>query len=147
MLTDALHTRRYWIGVVSKSHVSIGVQGGFAQLCHGKSAPLRRMKPGDWLIYYSPRTDLNLGQPLQAFTAIGQVIDELVYEYPMTESFVPYRRNIKYTSSIEASIRDILEQLTFTKGNKNWGYSFRTGHFEINQADFMTIAKAMRVIV
>jgi hypothetical protein len=147
MLIEALNTQRYWIGVVSKSHVSVGVQGGFAQLCHGKSAPLRRMMPGDWLIYYSPRTDYNLGEPLQAFTAIGQVIDNLVYEYPMTDSFVPYRRNIKYTSCIDTSIHALLEQLTFTKGIKNWGYPFRTGHFEINQEDFMTIAKAMQATI
>lgn len=55
---------RYWIGVVSASHVSRGVQGGFAQLCHGKSAPLQRMRPGDWLIYYSPRTDMKEGETL-----------------------------------------------------------------------------------
>jgi hypothetical protein len=63
---------RYWIGVESHKHVKIGVAGGFAQLCHGKSAPLKRMKKGDWLIYYSPKTSMT-GAPLQAFTALGQV--------------------------------------------------------------------------
>ena len=45
---------RYWIAVVSKEHVMKGVQGGFAQAGHGKSAPLKKMKKDDWLIYYSP---------------------------------------------------------------------------------------------
>jgi hypothetical protein len=89
--------RRYWVGVVSESHVKMGVQGGFAQLCHGKSAPLKRMQPGDWLIYYSPRTDLAKGEPLQAFTAIGQVADDRTYEYRMSDSFVPFRRNVRYS--------------------------------------------------
>jgi hypothetical protein len=137
---------RYWIGVVSKSHVKLGVAGGFAQVCHGKSAPLKRMKQGDWFIYYSSRTDLNLGEPLQAFTAIGQVIDSLVYEFAMSESFVPYRRNIKYTSCKEVPIRNLLDHLSFTKGKQNWGYPFRLGHFEINREDFLTIAQAMGVI-
>ena len=32
--------RRYWIGVVSREHVMLGVKGGFIQLNHGKRAPL-----------------------------------------------------------------------------------------------------------
>ncbi|GMK40633.1 UPF0310 protein YdcG [Paenibacillus sp. CCS19] len=134
---------RYWIGVVSASHVERGVAGGFAQVCHGKAAPLRRMKPGDWLIYYSPRTDMDQGEPLQAFTAIGQVEDGRVYEYRMSESFVPFRCDIRYTRCKQTSIHGLLGHLSFTRDNRNWGYRFRTGHFEITEADFLTIAQAM----
>jgi hypothetical protein len=134
---------RYWIGVVSASHVSRGVEGGFAQLCHGKAAPLRRMQSGDWLIYYSPRTDMSNGEPLQAFTAIGQVQDDHVYEYRMSDSFVPFRRNIQYVDCKETKIRALLEKLSFTRGVKNWGYLFRFGHFEISEQDFRIIADTM----
>ncbi|WP_433944629.1 EVE domain-containing protein [Paenibacillus sp. SN-8-1] len=134
---------RYWIGVVSASHVARGVAGGFAQLCHGKSAPLKRMRPGDWLIYYSPRTDMTNGQPLQAFTAIGQVVDERVYEYRMSETFVPFRRDIRYSPCREVKISTLLQQLSFTRGVTNWGYRFRFGHLEIEREDFLTIAEAM----
>lgn len=134
---------RYWIGVVSESHVRRGVKGSFAQLCHGKAAPLRRMRRGDWLIYYSPRTDYKDGEPLQAFTAIGEVADDLVYEFPMSETFVPFRRNIRYTRCKETKIGALLDRLSFTSGNRNWGYLFRTGHFEIGREDFLTIAGAM----
>ncbi|MFC5403221.1 EVE domain-containing protein [Cohnella soli] len=136
-------SRRYWVGVVSASHVSLGVAGGFAQLCHGKATPLKRMQPGDWLIYYSPRTDMVQGEPLQAFTAIGQVADDKVYEYRMSDSFVPFRRNICYTDCKETKIGSLLEQLSFTRGVKNWGYRFRLGHFEISEQDFRIIADAM----
>jgi hypothetical protein len=135
--------KRYWVGVVSASHVKMGVQGGFAQLCHGKSAPLKRMQTGDWLIYYSPRTDLAKGEPLQAFTAIGQVADDRTYEYRMSDSFVPFRRNIRYSHCKEVKIVHLLDQLSFTRGNRNWGYTFRTGHFEIGSEDFLLIAEAM----
>ena len=37
---------RFWVGVVSKEHVLRGVEGGFCQVCHGKKAPLNRMKGG-----------------------------------------------------------------------------------------------------
>ncbi|RUT33568.1 EVE domain-containing protein [Paenibacillus zeisoli] len=134
---------RYWIGVVSASHVARGVEGGFAQLCHGKSAPLKRMRPGDWLIYYSPRTDMANGQPLQAFTAIGQVVDERVYEYRMSETFVPFRRDIRYSPCKEVKISTLLQELSFTRGVTNWGYRFRFGHLEIDREDFLTIAEAM----
>lgn len=137
------NNRRYWIGVVSASHVFRGVEGGFAQLCHGKSAPLKRMQAGDWLIYYSPRTDMQNGAPLQAFTAIGQVQDDHVFEYQMSESFVPFRRNISYTTCKETKISSLLEKLSFTRGVNNWGYRFRFGHFEISEQDFRVIADAM----
>lgn len=134
---------RFWIGVVSSSHVKCGELGGFAQLCHGKSAPLRKMRAGDWLIYYSPRAEMKKGAPLQAFTAIGKVADDKVYEYQMSESFVPIRRNIRYIPCREVQIRNLLEKLSFTRGNRNWGYAFRSGHFEIGREDFCTIASAM----
>ncbi|WP_379156312.1 EVE domain-containing protein [Paenibacillus sp. sgz5001063] len=134
---------RCWIGVVSASHVKRGVLGGFAQLNHGKAAPLRRMSCGDWLIYYSPRTDMAKGETLQAFTAIGQVEDDSVYPYQMSETFVPFRRNIRYLPCREVKIANLLNQLSFTRGNQNWGYSFRYGHFEISPEDFQTIAGAM----
>lgn len=36
-----------WLGVVSGAHVQRGAKEGFAQVCHGKAQPLRRMKRGD----------------------------------------------------------------------------------------------------
>ncbi|MFC4303707.1 EVE domain-containing protein [Cohnella boryungensis] len=134
---------RYWIGVVSALHVQLGVRGGFAQMCHGKSAPLRRMQPGDWLVYYSPRTEMGGGEPMQAFTAVGRVADDCVYEYAMSATFVPFRRNIEYVPCREARIVDLLDRLCITRGKRNWGYPFRTGHFEIGREDFLTIAEAM----
>ncbi len=135
--------QRYWIGVVSASHVQRGVQGGFAQVCHGKAGPLRRMKAGDWFIYYSPRTDMDGGAPLRAFTAIGRVADDVTYPFAMSETFVPFRRNIRYTECKSTEIGGLLERLSFTRGNRHWGYLFRTGHFEIGREDFLTIAGAM----
>lgn len=143
MTTKVNGQTRYWIGVVSASHVERGVQGGFAQLCHGKQGPLHRMRPQDWLIYYSPRTDMTKGDALQAFTAIGQVADDSVYEYQMSDTFVPFRRNINYAPCRQVKISSLLSELSFTRGNRNWGYKFRYGHFEIEREDFLTIAAAM----
>ena len=43
-----------WIAVASAEHVRRGREGGFMQVCHGKAAPLRRIQPGDGVVYYSP---------------------------------------------------------------------------------------------
>lgn len=140
-----MHMPNYWIGVVSQEHVARGVAGGFAQVCHGKAAPLKRMNAGDWLIYYSPRTSYPEGAPCQAFTAIGRVRDGLVYEFAMTADFVPARRDIDFAPCDPAPIQPLIELLAFIKDKRRWGYQFRTGLFAITSADFALIAAAMNV--
>lgn len=111
--------KRAWIGVVSRDHVKNGVQGGFAQVCHGKDAPLKKMKVGDGFIYYSPtisfkeksgaKNNTNDSEnKLQSFTAIGNVKGEEVYPFKMSEDFIPYRRDIAYKVPCkELSFQDI----------------------------------------
>ncbi|CAK4114631.1 unnamed protein product [Aphanomyces euteiches] len=138
--------RRYWIGVVSKNHVERGVAGGFAQVCHGKSTQLRRMADGDYLIYYSPKTDIKSGDAVQAFTAIGRVNGGGIYQVEMTPTFHPFRTNIDYNKTAKvAPIKPLLSSLSFIKDAKNWGHIFRRGHFEIPRDDFERIVQAMAV--
>jgi len=48
-----MNMTKYWIIVASKDHVKNGITEGIAQACHGKTSPLRRMKKGDYILYYS----------------------------------------------------------------------------------------------
>lgn len=137
--------QKFWMGVVSEEHVRIGEKGGFAQLCHGKCAPLKRMKEGDWLIYYSPKTNYPEGKPLQSFTAIGTVKSGFIYRFEMGLQFIPYRMDITYQPCQSVSLASIKPMLQFVNENGNIGLLFRRGHFEIQQQDFMTIANAMGV--
>ncbi|MDF7673364.1 EVE domain-containing protein [Acetobacteraceae bacterium ESL0709] len=137
--------QRYWIGVVSRQHVLRGIAGGFAQVCHGKSSPLKRMQIGDKLVYYSPTESLNSKTPCKRFTALGTVIGEKVYQYDMGNGFIPYRRNIAYTLAQEASINPLLENLDFITNKRYWGYPFKRGCFEISKEDFAKIASAMGI--
>jgi len=134
---------RYWIGVVSLSHAQKGVAGGYAQVSHGKAAPLRRLQEGDWFIYYSPKTDMEHGEPLQQFTAIGRVKDDKVYQSAMSKDFVPFRRDIAYVKCTAAPIQPLISGLSFIKDPVRWGYPFRTGLLEITRKDFELIAGAM----
>ncbi len=134
-----------WIGVVSLEHVRRGVKGGFAQLCHGREGPLKKMAGGDWLIYYSPRLQFDGDQPCQAFSAIGKVGEGLPSPHPMAEGFVPWRRDVSYLASQLAPIAPLKPQLRFIRENRNWGMLLRRGHFEIALEDLEVIAGAMRV--
>jgi hypothetical protein len=142
-----MQQQRYWIGVASRDHVLKGKQGGFCQLCHGKSNPLRRLNAGDWIVYYSPRSGMQGGDVIQAFTAIGKILAGEPYPLDMGGGFVPYRRDVQFVEGIEVPIRPLLEDLSFIKNKQSWGYTFRFGFFEIPEADFEQIAIAMQAEV
>jgi EVE domain len=134
---------RYWIGVASKDHVMRGVEGGFCQLGHGKRTALERMNPGDWIAYYSPRTTLEGGETVQAFTALGQISEGEVYIGDMGPNFKPYRRDVRFLEVVDAPIRPLIDQLSFILDPKRWGYPFHRGHLEMTRTDFERIALAM----
>src|SRR3954470_4075548 len=79
----------YWINTVSRGHVLRGVAGGFTQANHGKPHMLRKMARGDWIVFYSPKTAFQGGDPLQSFTAVGQVADDEPYQVQMSADFQP----------------------------------------------------------
>ena len=110
-------------------------------LNHGKLAPLRRLTPGDGLIYYSPKTAYPDGTPLKAFTAIGTVRDAAPYPAEMRPGMLGYRRDIDWLPAAETPISLVIDRLEFARGN--WGMLARRGLFEISDADFQTIRTAM----
>lgn len=136
--------QNYWIGVASADHVARGRADGFMQVCHGKAAPLRRIKPGDGVVYYSPTQAFRAADGLQSFTAIGFARDHLPYQVDMGQGFAPYRRDVDRVKSTPALIRPLLDQLDLTRGLRNWGYGFRFGLLAITDADFATIGHTMR---
>ena len=134
---------RYWVNTVSRDHMQRGIDGGFTQAGHGKATGLKRMAKGDRIVFYSPRTALDGGEPLQAFTAVGEIADDEPYQVEMTPDFHPWRRKLRFAPSEEAPIRPLIESLEFIRNKKSWGFVFRRGLFEIPESDFQTIARAM----
>ena len=102
---------RGWIAVACADHVALGVAGGFMQVCHGKAAPLRRMRPGQHVAYYSPTEAFRGHQLLQAFTAIGIIRDSEPYCFDMGGGFRPWRRDVDWLVGQSANIRPLLEKL------------------------------------
>ena len=142
MSTDTTASK-CWIAVASAEHVRRGRSEGFMQVSHGKAALLKRVKPGDRLVYYSPAVSLGGKDKLQAFTAIGTVKKGEPYLFDMGKGFKPYRRDVDWAEAVEAPIRPLLDKLQFTAGKPNWGYQLRLGLFPISEADFHLIARAM----
>ena len=137
--------RSHWIAVASANHVARGVAGGFMQVCHGKAAPLRRIQPGDGVVYYSPSTEMGGKDRLQTFTACGHVLPGEPYAFDMGGGFVPWRRAVQWYAAQPAPIAPLLEHLTWTRGQRNWGYRLRFGVLQIDKTDFAVIAAAMQV--
>ena len=136
---------KYFIGVVTKEHVLRGVKMGIAQIGHGKRSGLARMQKNDWLVYYSPKISLDSKTPLQSFTALGQMVDDEIYQVEESPTFKPFRRKIRYEKVKEAPIAPLIPDLSFIKNKKSWGYVFRFGLVEIPKEDFELIKDSMEI--
>ena len=134
---------KYWIAVASADHLARGKQGGFMQVNHGKAAPLKRIKKGDIIAYYSPLKTYGGTEKLRAFTGLGRIVSEAPYQGDMGEGFKPFRHDVVWFKTQDAPIEPLLQHLDFTKGKTNWGYQFRFGLFGISEADAEKISKAM----
>ncbi|MFN8578648.1 MAG: EVE domain-containing protein [Candidatus Sericytochromatia bacterium] len=136
---------KFWIIVASKDHVNIGIKGGFVQANHGKKEPMKRLKKGDKIIFYSSKENIDDKYPYQKFTAICEVNDDEPYIGIMEQSnFNPYRRNVDFYPSIELSIKNVIEDLDFIKNKQKWGFPFMKGFFEISEKDFKYIESKMK---
>ena len=122
------------VNTISRDHVLIGVAGGFTQAGHGKSAGLKLLSAGDRIVVYSPKPSLRDGEKLQAFTAVGRIADDELYQVETAPGFVPWRRN-RVVESMEAPIAPLLDELPFIEDKRRWGYVFGFGLFEIPCSD------------
>jgi len=140
--------RKNWLAVASADHVAVGRTAGFMQVCHGKVSPLKRVQPGDRIVYYSPNQHYSASHAqrgkdrLQTFTAIGTVKDGKPYQADMGGGFQPFRRDVIWHEAEPVSLALLLQKLALTQ-EKNWGYRLRQGLVEISDADMTTIAEAM----
>jgi hypothetical protein len=118
-----------------------GVSKGFAQSGHGKRSGLSRMHAGDIIIYYSPKMKYEGKDPLHAFTAIGEVADDIISQVEESPDWKPFRRKVRYTWTGELRIEPLIGEFKFIKNKVNWGIVFRFGLIEIAKEDFDSIIK------
>lgn len=133
---------KHWLAIASADHVRRGLQGGFMQVCHGKLAPLRRIKPEDGVVYYSPTQIYGVKDDFKSFTAIGYVAQGEPYQVDMGNNFLPFRRDVHWHGDKQISIRPLLNQLELTQ-SKNWGYALRFGLINLSAEDFSLLLALM----
>jgi hypothetical protein len=123
---------KYYMGVASKNHVEIGKKFGIIQLCHGKSHPLEKLQPNDWIIYYSPKLIYGEDNMCQEFTAIAQITESPVY---VVDGMA--RRSVLYYNNRGIKYQDLKNELMFSSSY------FRFGFFEIGLEDFTILYNGM----
>ena len=127
-----------------KSRVDLAVAESFAQFAHGRHSAVLKVKPGDWLAYYSARTVLKGGEEVRAFTAIGKIVDREPYQVEMGAGHVGWRRDIAYAKKAEpADVYPLLDRLSFIRDRTHWGLFFHRSLFSVSRDDFGLIAAAM----
>ena len=134
-----------WLNTISLEHVQIGVAGGFTQADHGAASRLRRLRRGDGLVFYSPRTGMRTGQPVQRFTALGVIAGDEPYQVTVNDDFHPWRLAVDFLPAQPAEVRPLLPHLSFITQPDRWGLAFRRGLFQIPESDFERIAEAMDI--
>lgn len=131
-----------WLGVVQADHVARAVGLGIGQANHGRRAGLARMHAGDWLVYYSPHHRLGERRPLQAFTAIGRLPDDEIWQADEGD-FRPFRRRVEYRADARpAPIASLRDRLDLT-ADPHWGRLLRRGLVALSDADLALIHEAM----
>jgi hypothetical protein len=135
---------KYWIQVSSKDHVLAGMNGGFAQVSHGKYADLQLLRKEDLIFFYSPGTLFRAGEILQAFTAVARVADDAPYQAEPSANTRAWRRKATPLTCEEAPIAPLIPDLAFIEDKAHWGASLPRGMFEIGEEDARRIAGAMK---
>lgn len=133
--------QKYWINVIPKERVVKAVEEGIMQ-SQGDEAHLSRMQKDDWVIFYSPREDIEGTTKLQAFTAIGQIADTVIYPVEHSE-IKAFRRKVTYTKSKEVPVIPLIQKLGFIRNKKHWGFIFKLNLIQILEEDFNIISKEM----
>jgi hypothetical protein len=134
---------RFWIGIASRDHVERGVVGGFCMFSHGRHEAVKRVAADDWIAYYSPRSEMQGGEAVRAFTAIGRIRQGEPYQALMAPGRNGWRRDVDYCGARPAGIVPLITELSFIKDPAHWGMAFRRGLFQVPRTDFMKIARAM----
>lgn len=114
------------------------------QVCHGKAAPLRRLSPGDQVVYYSPLWQFGSQQRCQHFTAFGTVTGAGPYQAQCGAGSQPYRLDIQWQPYGICPIQPLLPVLDWTRQQQHWGYNLRFGLFELSAQDMAQIQFAMQ---
>ena len=85
---------------------------------------------------------MNGQDKLQAFVAVGKIIDDKAYQVEQFEGFFPFRRNVEYYQPVKDCSIEIARQHPEWK---DYTSRLRYGHFEVSKDFFLYIFQHMKV--
>ena len=125
------------VGVAHRRQVRLAAEGGFVAFSNGRESAVRRLDPGDHVVCYVPRTDME-GAPVQAFVAHATVTEP--YRRSFTGDYEPWVRDVRFDEVPEVPVRPLLDRLSFTRGRTSWGLAFHKGRFRLPPEDYAVLA-------
>ena len=131
-----------WIAVAAADHVAAAAREGFFVCAHGSGSAAARPALGDRFAYYAPRTAPG-GEPVQAFVALGTILDAATEPHDFGDFRAAVRR-ADYERVRPAAVKPLLPRLGFVRDPAHWGMAFRQGLFAVSDADFAVIATALQ---
>jgi hypothetical protein len=134
----------HWIAVISADHAAAGAREGYFACSHGDGRAAARPANGDRFAYYAPREGFGSGEPVQAFVALGRILDDAPSPRRIGD-FEAQVRRAAYKRVGRAAVRPLLQHLGFVRDKgSHWGMAFRRGLFTVTAEDFVVIEAAMR---
>ena len=133
-----------WVAVISADHAASAAREGFFACSHGDGRAAARPAKADRFVYYAPRERTGEGEPVQAFVALGRILDHAPASR-MMGSFEAQVRRAAYEPVRRAPVRPLLPALGFLRDRgSHWGMAFRRGLFAVGKEDFAVIERALR---
>ncbi|MFQ6547282.1 hypothetical protein AADZ90_004945 [Aestuariibius sp. 2305UL40-4] len=135
-------TARYYISVVHRRQVEIAQEEGFVSFSHGREAFIKPLNPGDKVIYYAPKSDMD-GTPVRAFIAHATVTGDVVETRDFGDWGQGFIRSATFDDVTDIPVAQIRDQLDFVPDGPSWGTAFRNGKREISADDYSRLAGAL----
>jgi EVE domain len=132
------------VAVISADHAAQAALDGFFACSHGDGRAAARPSRADRFAYYAPRERIDEGDPVQAFVALGEILDDAPSPQ-MVDRFEAQVRRTAYAPVGHAPIRPLLDRLALTRGRgSHWGMAFRRGLVTVGAEDLAVIEAALR---
>ena len=143
----------YWILCMSEDNYMVAKQHGLIGMSERAGKTIHRIGMGDMVTFYinRKRVDSDPTDPaakVQQFRGIAKVSGEafesndLIWNIREGELF-PHRRPVEFVSDMSASVRPLIEKLSFVTNTMYWALPLRRGCVEITAKDLATIQATM----
>jgi hypothetical protein len=138
---------------MSEDNYEIARARGLIGMSEHAARAIQRISVGDLIVFYINRKQVDSSPTdpaakVQRFRGLAKVCGEafesndLIWHIREGELF-PHRRPVEFLSDVSASVRPLIEQLSFATNTKYWALPLRRGYVEMTAKDFAAIQATM----